>query len=256
MRPPTWLLMFRAYIDESGHESRDWMFIAGFMGREERWGEFIPKWQAGLGPQRKSLHMHDLRWSKESTRRLLARLGPIPSECGLEGMIAGVRFQDYEDLVSGRPEEKTLKAYLAALIPMIVQALRGIPDTERLELVFEQQNEYEPFANMALEWVAIPDHQWKRTVDGKPKLAKWSFVPKGSTSLTEPADYLAYALREVWTNKKSKKAQWCTPILAAGRGRGYGVILNRALIRKIITDSYMRASYQRIQRRINDFYRK
>jgi hypothetical protein len=63
--------------------------------------------------------MRELRWNSESTKRLLARLGPIPHDCGLKGMLGGVRFQDYEDLVSGQREEKLLKGYLAVLIPMV-----------------------------------------------------------------------------------------------------------------------------------------
>ena len=239
--------MLRAYIDESGHESKDWMFLAGYFGAEDQWKVFAPKWQQALGPRRQSLHMRELRWNSESTKRLLARLGPIPDSCGLKGMIGGVRFQDYEDLVSGQREEKTMKGYIAVLIPMVLNTLRVIPPTERIELVFDQQDEYEPFANLALQWLATPDHPWRRTVDGKPKLAKWSFVPKGSTILTDPADYLAFALRAVRINEKSKKTQWCMPILRAGEGSGYGKVFTRAQIRKQIMDSYTMALIGRIE---------
>lgn len=81
--PPKWLVMLTAYIDETGHETKDWMCLAGFLGTEYDWERFVPLWKAGLGPQRKLLHLTDLRWNKESTRKLLARLGVVPEQAGL-----------------------------------------------------------------------------------------------------------------------------------------------------------------------------
>src|SRR5208282_5208121 len=165
---------------------------------EGQWGRFVDAWKVGLGPQRKSLHLTKLRWNQDRTRQLLARLGPIPEACGLQAMLGGVRFGDYEDLVSGTREAKTLKGYMSCLMPMVLQTLKGLPENERIELVFEQQDEYEPFVNMALPFFSVRDPYapWIFTGDGKPKLAKWGFVPKGSTLMTDPADYLAFALRE------------------------------------------------------------
>src|SRR6266404_4490288 len=102
--------MFTAYIDESGQElKRGWTFLAGFLGDEARWADFDEKWRIGLGSQRKSLHMSDLRWNYDKTRRLLARLGPIPQECKLDPVMAGARLEDYEDLLSDEPYKKELK---------------------------------------------------------------------------------------------------------------------------------------------------
>jgi len=206
--------MLTAYIDESGHEGKGWMFLAGWVGDCSQWKHFADEWRKGLGPQRKSLHMTDLRWNRDRTRVLLERLGPIPERCHLQGIMGGVRYGDYEDLVVGTPHAKELKGYMSCLMPMVAQTLKGIPRDERIELVFEQQNEYEPFVNMALPTFTVPDRHapYHMMPDGKPKLAKWSFVPKGTTILTDPADYLTFALREVWTDQKSKKAKWCRSI--------------------------------------------
>jgi hypothetical protein len=227
--------MLRAYLDESGHESKGWMFLAGFLGNEEQWRGFVPKWRDALGPQRKFLHMSSLRWKKDSTRQLLAKLGPIPDECKLEPMFTGVRYADYEDLVSGTPEMKVLKAWLACLPALVMQTLRGIPEDERLELVFEEQSEYAPYADLALRYFCILDKPWKRTKDGRPKLAKWGFVRKGSTIMSDPADYFAYALREAYMDKTSKRTEWCKPILGSNNGEGYGTVLSRQKIRKMIS---------------------
>ena len=235
--PLKWLLMLTAYVDESGHEGKGWMSLAGFLGNESNWNDFVPKWRSALGPQRKFLHMSSLRWNKDSTRRLLARLGPIPNDCKLEPVFTGVKYADYEDLVSGTPEMKALKGWLACLTPLVMQTLRGIPEDERLELVFEEQSEYAPYAELALRCFCILDKPWKRTKDGRAKLAKWSFVPKGSTLMSDPADYFAYALRELWTDPTSKRTDWCKPILNSNNKEGYGKILYRPEIRKIIRNT-------------------
>jgi hypothetical protein len=250
--PAGWLLMMRAYIDESGHEGKGWMFLAGYLGNEDHWRSFVSPWKTGLGPQRKSLHMTELRWNQDRTKRLLARLGPIPEACGLTPLLAGVRYSDYEDLVSGTPAAKLLKGYLACLFPLILQTLRVVPNTERLEVVFEEQREYEPFAQIVLSQLAVPDHPWKRTLDGLPKLAKWAFVPKGTTIMTDPADYFAFALREVWTDKTSKKSEWCQPILKSDEG--IGKILRRQEVRDIISTTFMMATFDDTDRRIAKLY--
>lgn len=255
--PPKWLLMLTAYIDESGHEKHQgWMFLAGWLGNCDQWTQFVGEWKKGLGPQRKSLHMTDLRWNKESTKKLLARLGPIPNDCGLQGMMGGVCFDHYADLVTGTPHAKELKGYMSCLVPMVTNTLRGIPKDERIELVFEQQDEYEPFVNMALPTFTVPNPRapWQTMPDGKPKLAKWSFVPKGSTILGDPADYLAFALREVWTDKTSKKARWCSPIRDAGDGRGFGKVMSRKEIRFVVSSAYMLKVFNRMDRRIAELF--
>jgi hypothetical protein len=241
--------MLRAYLDESGHESKGWMALAGFIGRREQWLDFIPKWKAGLGPQRKSLHMTSLRWNRDRTRQLLARLGPIPESCGLDGVFGGVRYQDYEDLVVGTEDEKLLKGYITCMVPMVINILRGTPQDERVELVFEEQREYAPFAHMSLSILTLREVDsaaWKFTKDGKPRLAKWGWVPKGSTVMTDPADYLAFALREAWTDKTSKKAKWCNPIISSGNGEGLGGRMTRERIRRTIKKAQMMTIFQDI----------
>jgi hypothetical protein len=233
--------MLRAYIDESGPENKGWMFLAGYMGSEDQWAKFEDQWRFELGPRKQSLHMTDLYWNKDRTRRLLQRLGPIPEACGLTPIASGVRYGDYEDLIRGTPAERLFKGWLACLFPLVLQTLRAVPEHERLELVFEEQKECQAHANTALSCeLSIPNHPWKRTTDGKPKLCKWDFVPKGYTIRTDPADYLAFALREVWTNKNSRKSDWCRPILKTGAG--IGKIYKRQEIRAAISSTILIAA--------------
>ncbi len=227
--------MMRAYIDESGHESKGWIFVAGFVGTEQQWTDFVPKWREGLGPKRSFLHLTDLRWKKDRTRRLLETLGPIPHQCGLEVCMGGVRAADYYDLIVGTEDEKLMKGYLACLMPMVLQVIRGIPKEERIEFVFEEQREYAEVTNMMMSYAALGDMAYKVTSSGLPKLAKWSFVPKGTTIMLDPSDYLAFALREEHMDRNSKKAEWTRPILSAGDGTGYGMIANQEQARRMVT---------------------
>lgn len=236
--PSKWTTMITAYLDESGHETKDWMFVAGFFGNDEQWKALVPLWEEALGPQRKHLHMNGLRWNSDSTKKLLARLGPLPYKSSLRPTLAGVCARDYEDLLSGTMGQKLLKGYVACIIPMVIQILRSIPQNERLEVVFEQQREYEPYAKLAMKAITdlnVFNQDFMSTEDGLPKLAKWSFVPKNSTLLTEPADYIAFALRHLWQDENSKKTQWCRPILDPSDGAAVGAILRREQIRQIMT---------------------
>jgi hypothetical protein len=243
--------MQTAYVDESGHETKHWMFVAGFMGNDEQWKRFVPMWKDALGAK-KALHMNDLRWSNDRTRRLLARLGPVPDKCGLTAVVGGVKVGDYEDLLRGTPAKKLLKGYVTCIYPLVVNILRSLPRNERLTIVFEQQDEYQPFAECALAAIVSLRNQkpdWFLTDDGLPKLANWSFVPKDSTTCTQPADYFVYALRQLYQDRHSQKTEWCKPILDSGNGQGIGAVMTRKQIRQTVVELPYRAMEAEARRR-------
>jgi len=246
--------MQTAYVDESGHETKDWMFVAGFMGDDEQWKQFVPMWREALGGK-EALHMNELRWKSDRTRELLARLGPVPDNCGLTAVVGGVRVSDYDDLLRGTPAKRLLKGYVACIYPLVVNILRSLPDTERLTIVFEQQHEYQPFAECALAAIVSLRNQkpdWFLTRDGLPKLASWAFVSKNSTTLTQPADYFVYALRQLYHDRHSKKTEWCRPILKSGNGQGIGAVMTRKQIRQTIVELPYRAIEAEALRRIGN----
>jgi hypothetical protein len=53
---------------------------------------------------------------------------------------------------------------------------------------------------------------WPTAQFPQDKLVRWGFVPKRSTIMTDPADYLAFAWRKTKTNPGSRKSEWCRPI--------------------------------------------
>jgi len=218
------------------------MTVAGWVGTEESWSDFVPKWQMALG-KRRNLHMTDLRWNQHRTRRLLERLGPIPHESGLESAMGGVRFGDYEDLLPDDDARRLHAGYMACLHPMVIQLMKGFPRTERFEFTFEEQKQYAPVVEQALSVLCHREAFVGQTLlngemffapDGRPRIAKWSFVPKGSTIMIDPADYLAFAIREANTSPRSKKTQWCLPMLNSGDRSAYGMLLNRQQARRIV----------------------
>ena len=226
--------MIRAYLDESGHESKDFVLVCGHGGYQKQWAVFAGAWLEALGPQRKRLHMKDLRWDKPYTQKLLARLGAIPDFARLKRIVGGVRVSDYEDLVTGTRVEKLLKGYVAALFVAVTAALLVLPENERLEIVLEEQREYEKRVGLALSAIAtLPDGRMY-TRDGKSKLARWVFVPHERTVLLDQADYLCYAMLQRYREETSEKARWCAPIL--GDGKNIGRMFTREETRKSIED--------------------
>lgn len=233
--PPKYLAVLYGYFDESGHESQEWVCVAGFVGNSGHWNAFVRKWKAALG-QRPMLHMNGLRWKQERTRRLLAKLGSIPHACGLDGARGVVRVADYIDLIAGTEDEKLYSGYFACLSVIIPQILRGTPRHERIKLVFEQQKEYAWAVENTMAFYTHPKRapRYAFTSSGLPRIVEWGFVPKGSTLMTDPADFLAFALREMHARPDSQKAKWCRPIIS-GRATGFGATLNREQVRRVVT---------------------
>ncbi len=227
--------MLTAYVDESGQEQKDWMFVAGFFGNDDQWRATADAWKEAIAPRPK-LHMVNLRFKKDRERRMLERAGAVTKNCGLTPIVGGVRQGDYEDLIAGTPEEKALTGYFFCSFGMIVNTLRGIPANEKLEVVFEHTERHWWMTEIAMRVISDLSTELQDMLlpDGTPKLANWRSVPKGATPLTEPADCFAYALLQKYRDKASLKARWTNPILEAHNQEGLGAILNRSEIRQIV----------------------
>lgn len=143
--------MLTAYLDESGQEQDDWMFIAGYMGDDAAWRKFPELWAKAIGPQRDHLHMNSLRFSKEPVRKMLKRAAVVPKECGLIPLLAGVRLKDYADLLSQGEDAFIHAAYVMCCKAVTVIAMKSLPENERLEIVFERQDRYGWYADQAFE---------------------------------------------------------------------------------------------------------
>jgi hypothetical protein len=167
--------------------------------------------------------MRELYWNSPRTEALLARLGPIPHRHGLTPVVGAVRVSDYADLLNNSVEQLMMCGYNCALYPVIISVLQAFP-RERIKWVFEEQSQHEAAARTVFERFTEFNCQ--------ERLSGVEFVSKGSTILTQPADYLSYATVQYLRDSTSKKAQWCKPIRTTVRP--LGMIVDRETIRKII----------------------
>jgi hypothetical protein len=227
--PPNWLLMLTAYLDESGHEGNT-VIVAGFLGSDTQWERCATDWRIGLGPQRRLLHMKDLRWSKHGVRNMLATLGAIPHASGLRAVMGVAPVEYYKDLVVGTLAERMAKGYYIAVIAIIDAIVKNIPKDETVKLVFEQQDEYEPSTRMIF---AV---HTGTTPSGLRKLSGIEYIPKDSSVLIQPADFLAFALLQGFRDRTTKKYKWCLPILRNTQ-TAFGMVPDRDNLRKIIKNT-------------------
>ncbi len=213
--PPTFMLNITAYVDESQHEATgQHVVVGGFCGSEEQWKSFGPCWSDTLKP-RKSLHMKSLRWkgahAEKRVRGLLERLGPIPKNHGLCPVYGAVRVSDYYDIIEGYPElEQKMCGYVLCLSVVLSVLSRDLPPEAIVTVVCEQQNQYQPLA------LGLFD-SFSHIAASSPKNAYFkalTFIPKDRTVLTQPADYLSFAMTKYLDERGSRKDKWCRPIFA------------------------------------------
>lgn len=228
--PPRWIFMLTAYLDESGHESKDAVIVAGFLGNEDQWKNCAEQWRKALG-QRKSFHATKLRFKKDRERRLLKRLGSIPHDCGLTALLAFVRVTDYDDLVSGTLAEKLTKGYFFCLITIFDSLRKNTPSNEAVKIILETQTHYEKQAKDLFD-----ANQNVRTTDGGAKFSSIEFMAKQESFLTEPGDYLAFAMLQKYRDPTSVKTKWCEPIMNNTRD-AFGVVHDGIGLREVIKKS-------------------
>jgi hypothetical protein len=199
-----------AYLDETGQHEQGIVFVAGFMGKKDAWERCAAAWKAGLG-RKQSLHMADLRFKKDRDKTLLERLGPIPEASGLMKVFGSVDAADYSDLIEGTVGEVYASGFCLALVPLVGSILKNLPDDERIQLLFEESESLAFYRERMLSLIArLPQF------NGKPnrgQIAGWEAIPKGSTCLFEPADYLCYALSHLPCDPEAVRRKWSQPIL-------------------------------------------
>lgn len=209
---PDLMLNITTYIDESQHAGPGHAVVAGFWGSEDQWNCFIPAWRIGLG-KRHALHMRDLHWNGRRTEKrvkdLLSRLGPIPYACGLCPVYGAVRSSDYLDLIAGKSDfEKKICGYILGLSIIFSVHTSRLPGYAKIKIVCEQQTSYEPLARGLFDSFSNMVAKDPRN----PYFSSIEFIRKDSTSLTQPSDFLAFAVGKYLDERGSRKDLWCRPI--------------------------------------------
>jgi hypothetical protein len=196
--------MLTAYIDESWKDGGSYFIVAGFLGGDDQWKSFATEWKK-LNPD--GFHAKTLRWQSDSTRVRLEKCGALPNEHGLKPLAGLVKVSDYSHFLENKFERRMMSGFSVALYPAVIGCYRSIPEDERVKWVFEEQRVYEVTAR---EVFASLDERIGNRIAGI------EFVPKGSTCLTEPSDYLAFALLQNKLDPESLKAKWTKSILEHG----------------------------------------
>jgi hypothetical protein len=227
--------MLTAYLDESQHTGPGHAVVAGFWGTEDQWNAVADDWKLGLGG-RKALHMSGLRWNSPSASRrvkpLLARLGPIPHTHNLHPVYGAVKVTDYINLIANEPEfEKKMCGYILCLSIVFSVLAKHLPGHAKLKIVCEQQSEYEPLARALFD-------SFSKMVGRNPKCAYFSdigFIPKDSSPLTQPGDFLAFAKGKYLDERGSRKDLWSRPILGSAGPDGIpGRVHSRENARRLV----------------------
>ena len=211
--------MLSAYLDECGQESKGLVIVAGFIGDKDAWEKCALAWREGFnGSQRKALHLADLKFKRQSEKRLLERLGPIPEQCGLKRISGSVNVADYYDMVEGTVAELHAHGYCLSLVPLVLAIRDAIPEEERYELIFEEQTALGFYRDKLLTFMShiLANDPAVKSGAKKNQLVSWKTMTKGQTRLFEPADYLCYHLAHNSREPDSIRTNWTKPIMGSG----------------------------------------
>jgi|GEM_PF-2328677 len=211
--------MLTAHLDETGQQGRGLVIVGGFIGTDEQWDDLAHEWPKGFeGSQRKSLHLRQISFKRDSDKALLDKLGPIPQACGLKRISGSVNVADYFDLVEGTVAELHAHGYALAVLPLILAIEATIPNDEVYRLVFEEQTSLGFYRNKILDLIAYTlSHPPKEERHAKrPRLIEWRTAAKDATQLCEPSDYLCYHLAHNSFDPSSRRSVWTKPIMGDG----------------------------------------
>jgi hypothetical protein len=227
--------MITVYLDESRHsDPNSYMVVAGFWGDRNQWDALVPDWIGGLG-KRGSLHMRTLRLNSprgaKRAQALLSRMGSLPHKHGLTPIYGAVKTSDYWEIVVNTKHEKEFPGYAVCLTAVMQRLSRHVPAHESIKIICEIQKSYEEIALRTFREVRAV----KPISDpSRPYFDSIEFIAKGSSVLTQPSDFLAYAIAQGHEDLNSPKAKLCRAILGP-TGNVVGLTLLRSEIRRMIS---------------------
>jgi hypothetical protein len=212
--------MFMAYLDGSNSNLQGKVCtVAGFLGTESQWESFLEDWAKTLG-RKKSLHMKDLRWWRDSDRDLLAGLGALPDKHRLKRVASLVRNEDYGKIVKGKIRDRYANPYMLAVQMCAAQILNYVSPDASIAVYLEEQSVY--------KWrVAELSESVVRMNTGR--LLSVSTLKKGKCSGFQAADYLSYAVSQLREKPRGFRTRWCKSVLGIGACIGFSGAVTPAL---------------------------
>jgi hypothetical protein len=205
-----------AYFDESGVHGTDVCVVAGFVGNDAQWGAFADDWIKAIRPAN-NLHMNRLRWNQhpEAVAKRLGKLGPIPHRYNLQGVVGAIKWSDFNAIVKGKVTSRFANAYQMCAYCAISVVLVEVAADDQVYFLFDRQEgirkqDMERMRDIIYEWAGVD-----RRVKGI------DFIDRESTVCLDPADYLAYIVRERAIAPNSFKAQAGASIIGPGGNGGW-----------------------------------
>lgn len=197
------MALMTAYFDESGiHGGDTWCIVAGFVGNDAQWQAFAADWITAIRP-RENLHLKKLRWNQHPERiaPLLATTGPIPAKYNLTPVAVGVRWRDYNSIAKGKIREKFTNPYMICAYCAMATVLFEVLGSDDIYFLFDRQEGLRKETMHTLR-----DFVFDRVgVDSRIKGLE--FITRKQTVCLDPADYLAFMLREQAMDEDSPKAK-------------------------------------------------
>ena len=210
------MAVLTAYFDESGTHGQDACVVAGFLGNDAQWQAMAADWIPSLG-QRKNLHMRKLRWNQypDHIEKFLAELGPIPHKYHLKGIAAAIKWADFNAIVRGKVKSTFANPYQMCAYCAISVVLCELAGDDDCYFVFDRQEGKRKDDMMRMRDIV---YEW---CGADRRVKDITFLPRQATVCLDPADYLAYAIRERHLDKDSFKAKACAPIIGRGGNGGW-----------------------------------
>jgi hypothetical protein len=208
------MALLTAYFDESGVHGQHSCVIAGFVGNDAQWQSLASDWIKAIKP-RTNIHMKKLRWNQHPERiaPLLAKLGPIPHKYNLKPVTVSLSWSHYNSIVKGNVDERFTNPYIVAAWVAIAVVMNQIAANDDVLFIFDRQ---EGRRRETMEYMR--DVLLKETrVDSRIK--NIDLIDRKGTVCLDPADYLAFAVRERGISLNSTKAILCAPIIGT---EGFG----------------------------------
>jgi hypothetical protein len=207
-------LKISAYLDESQvTATTEHVVVAGFYGENTDWESFKDEWRDSLKRRaREHLHMKELRWTHRNaerrTKSLLAQLGPLPYKFKLKPIYGATKISHFADMLKSEIDKEVFSGYIVCLSSILAKLCVSLPSHATLRVICEEQKVYQELARKLFHLVA----KWMSKKPENPWLDEFGTVQKASTCMTEPSDYLAFAIGKYLDEKDSKKDLWCRPV--------------------------------------------
>jgi hypothetical protein len=224
------MALLTSYFDESGVHETGPCVVAGFVGNDAQWGAMIADWIPAL-KQRKNLHMRKLRWNQKPDKiaSLLSTLGPIPHKYNLRPVVSAIKWSDFNAIARGKVDSQFANPYIMCAYCAISVVLLEVAADDEVYFLFDRQEgtrkeTMDRMRDIIFEWIGVD-----RRVRGI------DFMSRENTVCLDPADYLAYIVRERSLDMSSFKSQAGASIIGPGGNGGW--ISAQQL--QILTDSWI-----------------